>query len=573
VQAGANKYVFKGKRQARKGEEGMRKRKTAFLLAMVMAVTALSGCSKSGKETEAQTEAANAATTAAGTEAAKEGTAKTESEKPYAGVTLKYWVRLYPSVSSTVANQGETKWAQTVEEKTGIKLEFIHPTAGSEDEEFSVLVASGEYPDIIEHTWTKYSGGASAAISDGVILNLNDIMESKAPNLSTILKEHPAVDKMVKTQEGDYYCFPFLRGLETPNKNLFSSGMVVRKDMLDKLGLSLPETIDEWETALRAFKNEGVEVPFTTRSEWMREVWCPGFDNWGDFYVEDGVVKNGLIEDSRKTYLTKMNQWYEEGLIDRDYLVADKASCQTYFTTGKSAVTYAPGGQGLGTYTQIMHDANPEITDQSIVSTVPVTSTKGKNAKFSKMNQIFDGSGSSAAISTQCKNVDAAAWLLDWMYSEEGALVNSFGIEGESYTLKDGAPVFSEMITNNPDGLTMERALGIYTRVGAGPRVQDESALEQTYFLESQKEALDLWMKTDMGKYVYPPATVSNEDSDKFSNIMSNIKTYSDEMEAKFIAGTASMDEWDNYVKQMKTFGIEDAISMKQAAYDKYMAN
>ena len=117
-----------------------------------------------------------------------------------------------------------------------------------------------------------------------------------------------------------------------------------------------------------------------------------------------------------------MHDWYEEGLIDRDWLVADKASNQTYFTTGKSAAVYAPFGQGLGQYTQVMNEENPEITQEDIRCTVPVTSAKGQNAKFSKMNDIYDKSGVSAAITTQCENVEAAAWLLDWMFGEEGNL-------------------------------------------------------------------------------------------------------------------------------------------------------
>ena len=51
------------------------------------------------------------------------------------------------------------------------------------------------------------------------------------------------------------------------------------------------------------------------------------------------------------------------------------------------------------------------------------------------------------------------------------------------------------------------------------------------------------------------------------------MKTLSDEMEAQFIAGTVSLDEWDNYIKQLKDFGIDDAIAMMQTAYDNYMSN
>ena len=96
--------------------------------------------------------------------------------------------------------------------------------------------------------------------------------------MKKLLKEHPDIDKMVKSSDGQYYCFPFLRGLESPNITQFSSGFVLRKDVLDELGLELPETIDEWENVLRAYKDYGFEIPFVTRSEWMKDVWSPGFD-------------------------------------------------------------------------------------------------------------------------------------------------------------------------------------------------------------------------------------------------------------------------------------------------------
>ena len=261
-------------------------------------------------------------------------------------------------------------------------------------------------------------------------------------------------------------------------------------------------------------------------------------------------------------------------MIDRDWLVADKASNQTYFTTGKSAAVYAPFGQGLGQYTQVMNEENPEITQEDIRCTVPVTSAKGQNAKFSKMNDIYDKSGVSAAISTQCENIEAAAWLLDWMFSEEGNLCCNFGIEGVTYEMKDGKPVYTDVIMRNPDGLSVANALAAYTRAStSGVCVQDEDYIEQYYEQDNQKEALELSMKTDMGEHFFPPTSVAEEDSEQYADIMNNVKTLADEMEAQFIAGTVPMDEWDAYQEQLKKFGIEDAIAMMQTAYDNYMAN
>ncbi len=542
------------------------KRSLAMGMAVAMVGATLAGCGGSSSAAAPST-----AESTAGSEAAAE---PANAEKPYEGTTLTWYTKLNANVSDNYTNLGETPWAQYVEEKTGIHIEFQHPTQGSENEEFAVMVASGEYPDIIEHTWTSYSGGGGAAINDGVIIALDDYMD-QAPNLSALLEENPEISKMIKSSSGNYYCFPFLRGLETPNKTEFSSGLTYRADALKELGFdTVPETIDEWEEVLRAAKAAGFSKPFTTRNEWVKDVWSPAFDNWGSFYVDDGVVKNGLIEDSRKEFIARMAAWYDEGLLDNDWMQADKKSTQTDFVAGNCVLGYAPFGQGLGTYTQAMMEADPNFKEEYIQAAAPVTSTKGKNAKFSKMNNIFDQSGVSAAISSQCKNVEAAVWLLDWMYSEEGMICYNFGIEGVSYEMVDGKPVYTDVIMNNPDGMSVAQALAAYTRTStSGVGVQMEDYIEQYYAQDNQKTALELSMKTDMGEHMFPPCSVSEENQDRYTEIMSQVKTLSDEMEASFICGTTSMDEWDSYQQKLKDAGIEEAIAMMQQAYDNYMAN
>jgi putative aldouronate transport system substrate-binding protein len=307
---------------------------TAVAMAVAMAGTMLTGCGSSSTEQSvaSSSEAASQASSSSAAEStasSEETPAETteENSKPYAGTKLTWWTKLNSNVSANYENLADTPWAQYVMEQTGIEIEFIHPVSGSESEDFAIMLADGDYPDIIEWTWTTYSGGPGAAIDEGVILNLNDVM-ANSPNMQAVLAENPEIERMIKTSDGDFYCYPFLRGTESPNATQFSNGLILRKDVLDELGLEMPETIDEWDTVLRAFKEAGFETPFVTRSEWMKQCWAGGFDNWGDFYVDDGVVKNGLIEDSRKELISKLHEWYEDGLISKDWLVADKSSNQ-----------------------------------------------------------------------------------------------------------------------------------------------------------------------------------------------------------------------------------------------------
>jgi len=105
-----------------------------------------------------------------------------------------------------------------------------------------------------------------------------------------------------------------------------------------------------------------------------------------------------------------------------------------------------------------------------------------------------------------------------------------------------------------------------------GPFVQDQRELEQYYDLPELTEALELWTHNDMGKHIYPPASTTQEESEQLAIIINNVNTYRDEMEAKFITGALSINDFDKYVAQLKKFGIEKAIEIKQAAYDRYMA-
>ena len=221
-------------------------------------------------------------------------------DKPYAGVKLTYWVKLHENLDAAkVTNMAQTRWYEAVKEATGIEIEFIHPAAGQDGTEFNLLTAvPDEMPDIVEYSWTAYPGGASAAIDDEVIISLNDVIASgKAPHLKAILDNEVAIDKAVKTADGDYYVFPFLRGTTFENNNcLFTSGFYMRGDILKELGLEVPETIDEWDNVLHAVKAAHPDmIPFITRTEWMNQIFTPGYDNYWDYYVEDGVVKNGLV--------------------------------------------------------------------------------------------------------------------------------------------------------------------------------------------------------------------------------------------------------------------------------------
>lgn len=473
------------------------------------------------------------------------------------------WMPLVSNASMVVSNFGETELAKELKNRTGVEVEYIHPPQGQEAEKFSIVVASSNLPDIIEYNWLEYPGGPAKAIKEGVIIDIAQYKD-KAKNLYDYLDNNNEIKKLATTDDGQLFSFPFVRGDESLN---FSGGLIIRQDWLDDLGLAMPKTPDEWENVLAAFKEKkGSTAPFSFMST---SIFASAFNTTTDYYVEDGKVKYGPLDEGFKPYLETMNKWYKEGLIDPSFATLDNKTVEANILNGTSGVAQGSIGSGIGKW---MASAKTEGYSLS-GAPVPVP-TRDAKAKFGVYQLPVTASRTAFdAISTGCKNIDAAIKYLDYGYSEEGRMLYNFGIEGKSYEMKDGYPTYTEEITNNPDGLSMTVALAKYTRsYSTGPFIQDKRYMEQYASLPQQKEAWATWSDTDVAKYTLPHLYMKNDELTEYAQLNNDINTYVNEIVSKFIIGAEPIANYDNMVAQLHTRGIDRMLELKQAAYDRYLA-
>lgn len=462
-------------------------------------------------------------------------------------------------------------FVQYLNEATGIDVDFTIPSTdgGQRKEQFNILVASGDYADIMEWNWASFSGGAQGAIDQGVIRPLNEYMDAgKLPNYKAYLEEHPELDKLVKTDSGEYYCIPFVR--ESDKSRVFN-GPILRKDWLDDLGLEVPETIDEWENVLTQFKEKkGATAPLTLLTNfWAVGAFMGAYNVKNGFILDDdGKVIYGPMQDGYKEFLMKMNDWYKKGLLDSNFAQIDGNMLNSQMTSGKSGAAVNAAGGGIGKWLGAMGD---DPTYDLVGAKFPVLK-KGDKPRYGTKAAMFDGSG--AAITTSCseEKIDQALKLLDYAYSEEGRNLFNFGKEGVDYTLVDGQPTYTEHITKNPDGKTMSEMLALDTRATGGPFAQSERYTEQFLALPQQSAAVENWRYTDDEKYSVPPVmTMTQEESEEYTRIVTNVDTLTGEKFIKYIQGTEDFSTWDSYVAELKKIGIDKAIKIQQAAYDRYM--
>ncbi|MEK3723288.1 extracellular solute-binding protein [Paenibacillus sp. FSL H8-0034] len=456
---------------------------------------------------------------------------------------------------------------QELAKRTGIKEKYISPAVNQAKEQLNVMFASGEYADIIEWNFLNdYPGGPEKAIKDGNILKLNDLIDKFAPNLKKYLKAHPDVDKQIKTDNGTYYGFPFVRGddwLKT------YGGPIIRKDWLDDLGLQVPTTIDEWYIVLKAFKEKkGAAAPLTFISGVPRV-----FDDLGTgafigaygvtrgFSLKDGKVIFGPAQPGYKEFLSTMRKWYVDGLLDKDIATIDGKIRDANMTSGKSGATYALAGGGIGKWLTAMKDKDPKY---NVVGAPYPVLKKGDIPMFGQKDYTAP-SGGTYAISPKSKNQELAVQLLDYGFSEEGMLFYNFGIPGVSYDMKNNYPTYSDMIQKD-----YSLNLGLYTRSTGGPTVQDRRYYEQFAALPQQQEAVTTWFKTDVDKYMLPPISPTPEESSELAKIMTEVNTLVDETTIKIVLGTDTLDSYDKFLDKLKALKIDRAIQIEQAALERY---
>ena len=137
----------------------------------------------------------------------------------------------------------------------------------------------------------------------------------------------------------------------------------------------------------------------------------------------------------------------------------------------------------------------------------------------------------------------------------------------------DGVPTYTEWITHNPDGLSMQYAMAQYNRaaVGGGPFVQSVVYADQYFWREQQKEATVTWSQHDGEKYRMPQYQVAGEDAAEFNRIAADINTYVAESRVKFITGELSLDDYESvYLKTLNDMGYERYLEILQEACDRY---
>ena len=328
----------------------------------------------------------------------------------------------------------------------------------------------------------------------------------------------------------------------------------------------MPTTLDEMEEVLLAFKEKKECDSGYSCAYGRYDLMVNSFGIMEGMYVdENNKVHFGAIEDEYLNFLTLFNRWMEEGILDPDLFTQDIDAFYSKIASERTGFVWGNTGGELGKI-ETMKKNIPNMDFEPVPNPVQ---NKGDVFRVNKGNYRVDSIG--AVISATCKNMEAAARVIDYNYGEEGNMLANYGKEGVTYEMVDGKPVFTDFVLHNPDGLSIEKALSIYAGNKNKPFLVQKDYMLGGYAYDVQKKSLEVWATPDATIKAMPPQTMTEEEVAEYNSIMTDIQTYVDEYKLKFILGTESLDNFPQFVENIKNMGIERAIEIRQAEYDRYL--
>ena len=423
-------------------------------------------------------------------------------------VTFTYWIEYlglrYLNESSSLDAAVSFR---ELERRTGIHIEFIHPSSDDLQNEFKLMMASRDLPDLVANPLDGYPGGIESAIDNRLYVPLNDYLEDYAPNYLACITKTEERMRDAKTDNGYYAAF---WQINDPVQGPWI-GPAVRKDWLNEAGLETPVTISDWETMLRAFRDQiGSKTPYKLDNSGT-DIFSNILSAFGvgrSFYRVGSTVYYGPSQKAYFDYLDLMHAWYEERLVNPSFYnqrgVAYIASMPD--DVGACSVMYTAIGKG-NKYNRSIDDPNAHTAAVPYPVLEP-----GDKIHIRRHN--LEIAQANTSVTTACRDIITAIRWLDFGYSDEGAMIINFGVEGQTFIYEDGQPRLSHLITDNPDGLSPQEALSKLLINNHASRYYwwRELPLVSEEGLEAIE---DIWTIAD-ADYVMPPVTLSPKEGRKF---------------------------------------------------------
>lgn len=512
----------------------------------------------------------------------------------------------YGKLTSLIVNNadrtvpvGELEMVKRWEADTGVRFEWQPIPADGAQEKIALMLAGGDkLPDVF---WNFGDGRSSSTImtflDQDVFMPTEELIKAFTPTLVKIFNDTPKYVLEATAPNGHMYGFPYIE--EMRGLVLTPGPFLINKVWLDKVGLPVPQTVEELTAAMIAFRDAGDlngngeadEIAFATSfgsedtfgsyDSFYRftgafgsaDSYCGGNRFADHMRIVDGKVHyTGLDEAMGKTAMYFHNL-YKEGLLNKDAF--DVVNSTSNYRTNELRQDVAKVGV-FGVWTDM------EITNNDVRHEyVPLPKLKGEAGttgfvlNYSEMQDSSD-----TAITMDCEFPEIVAAFIEYMISDPAISIQSnWGAVGYNYYLADdGVLRFNldergDIIPVAPYRNFGEMRVNTTTARGSMIVLDEyyDTVAEYTYDAKTLLESQIVNGKNeDLATYVpLPKIMLTPEEQGNVARIYDVVANTVDRYVVDWVLNGNVAETWDAYQNEMKAAGVDQIVEIYQGAIDR----
>lgn len=354
--------------------------------------------------------------------------------KKAAGGTTK--IELWYGAAITEAGPPPTDWAayKIIKDKLGIdlKLTALPSNESDQDVKINAAGAANSLPDLFMVRDTTLQN----LVKQNLLAPVDDMFKMM-PHRTQIIYDKAAQD--YGKVNGKIYA------LAQPGSVIKNEGILIRKDWLDKLGLKVPKTLDEYMEVMKAFtfkdpdgngKDDtygyGAFLEVNTVEEGLGRRFNPWFGAFGVPGTWDMRAKSaGLMVHKPEFYdaMAFVKKMVDEKVIDPNWRAYKKDDFRASWKQGKFGIMREQNAAFAAESNYAPFDAN--FPKGSWIVADPPVGPKGLSSvgNYDASYRMYCVSAKAAKAGKKAK----IAELLEWMSSDEGYFLLGWGVEGVNY--------------------------------------------------------------------------------------------------------------------------------------------
>lgn len=529
----------------------------------------------------------------------------------------KVTVSLLTTRNSTATNDIEDVWFfKYLAQKMNVDFELEQTL--ETDQRISLMFASDSVPDLVWGIGLSNNDVMVYGVQEGMLLNWKDLITPELmPNTYQAMQDYPDAFTASTAPDGNIYTLPMITGSSYyANTGSFSAAirMYINKDWMDACGITeIPTTLDEYLEVLRTFKEKDPmglgenNIPLIGNQEKDKTfVWnALGFHGTAtqaygtSFDLKDNQLVLPCYTEEAKEFITFYNTLYKEGLISPDYFTLDQTAARGLMASGVCGVL------GDSTLTAI-GDAWPSwVALSPLTSDVNDVAVAAFNPGYS-VGQLY--------ASAYTEHPEVLARIVDYMYSDEGALYYFYGpMKGTEETLgvvdgwyyDENNRITTDKVVNGEFTDISEYSYQYIKSYSSAPGrfdhySQTAAAMAGIEFPGKEMTIVDKltgaeipslimdvytddnndghWRITQSEAMIdhltavrLPDVYLTAEQNQRVADLSTVINDYVTAESAKFIVGTRPLSELDAYFEELKSLGIEEYIAIYQEAYAPFL--